>query len=65
MKNIDGGVILLVKLQFSKVADTWNFAKSNTLPWLFFTFSRLNKWYQITHSMTYGGASYYLIIHWT
>ena len=37
-----GGVLLLVKLQ-----AFCNFTKSNTPPWVFFTFFKLYKWYQI------------------
>ena len=36
---------------FSKVAC--NFTKSNTPSWVFFTFSKLYKWYQIAQSITY------------
>ena len=34
---------------FSTVAG---FTKSNTLPWVFFTFFKLHKWYQIAESIT-------------
>ena len=37
VKNTYGGVLLLVKLQ----AKTCNFTKSNTPPWLFFTFLKI------------------------
>ena len=50
IKNTHGGVLLLVKLQ-PKVC---NFSKSNTPPWLLFTFFKLCKWYQIAQSITYG-----------
>ena len=40
MKNTHGGVLLLVKF----------FTKSNTPPWVFFTFSKLYEWYQIAKS---------------
>ena len=50
IKNTHGGVLLLVKLQ-PKVC---NFTKSNTPPWLLFTFFKLYKWYQIAQSITYG-----------
>ena len=40
-------VLLLVKLQ----ASTRNFTKSNTPPWVFFTFSKLYKWYQIAQNV--------------
>ena len=29
-----------------------NFSKSNTSPWVFFTFYRLSKWYQIAQRTT-------------
>ena len=44
MKNIHGGMLLLVKLQ----AKAYNFTKNNTLPLVFFTFSKLHKRYQIS-----------------
>ena len=47
MKNTHKGVLLLVKLQ----AETWNFTKSNTHPWVLFTFFKLYKWYQIPQSV--------------
>ena len=37
MKNTQGGVLMLVKLQ----ALAFNFTKSNTPPWVFFTFFKL------------------------
>ena len=40
VKNIHGVMSLLVKLQAY-------FTKSNTPPWVFFTFIKLYKWYQI------------------
>ena len=43
VKNIHGGVSLLVKLE----ASACNFTKCNTPPWVFFTFLKLCKWYQI------------------
>ena len=43
VKNTNGGVLLLVKLQ----ASSCNIDKCNTPPWVFFTFFRLHKWYQI------------------
>ena len=48
MKNTHGGVLLLVKLQ----ALACNFTKSYT-PWVFFTFFKLHKWYQIAQRITY------------
>ena len=47
VKNTHGGVILLIKLQ----ASAYNFTKSNTPPWVFFTFFKLYKWYQIAQSV--------------
>ena len=37
-------------VNFSKVAG---FTKINTPPWVFFTFFKLYKWYQIAQSITY------------
>ena len=37
---------------FSKVAG-FNFPKSNTPPWAFFTSFKLRKWYQIAQRTTY------------
>ena len=48
-KNTRGGVLFLVKL----LASACNFPESNTPPWLFFTFLKLYKWYQIAQSITY------------
>ena len=42
-KNTDGGVALFVKLQ----AKACNLTKSNTSPWVFFTFLKLFKWYKL------------------
>ena len=39
VKNTHGGVLLLVKLQ----AEACNVTKSNTPPWVFFTFFILHK----------------------
>ena len=41
-ENNHRGVIPLVK-----------FTKSNTPPWVFFTFCKLNKWYKIAQSVSY------------
>ena len=40
VKDIYGGVLSLV-------------TKMNTPPWMFFTFLKLNKWYQIAQRTTY------------
>ena len=45
VKNKHSGV----KLQ----AQAWNFAKSNTPLWVFFTFFKLYKWYQIAQRNTF------------
>ena len=42
-------VLLLVKLQ----AEACNFTKINTPPWVFFTFFKLYKCYQIAQRITY------------
>ena len=46
VKKSHGGVLLLGKLQ------AYNFTKSNTPPWVFFTFFKLYKWYQIAQNIT-------------
>ena len=45
MKSTHGGMLLLVKLQ----TETSSFTKGNTSPYVFFTFLKLCKWYQIAH----------------
>ena len=47
MKNIHGGVLLLVKLQAEAETEACNFAKSDTPPRVFFMFFKLCEWYQI------------------
>ena len=42
-------MLLLVKLQI----EAWNFTKSHTPLWVFFTSFKLYKWYQIAQSVTY------------
>ena len=49
VKNTHGGVLILVKLQ----AEVCNFTKINTPLWVFFTFLKLCKWYQIAQRITY------------
>ena len=49
VKNTHGGVLILVKLQ----AEACNFTKTNTPPWVFFTFFKLYKWYHIAQRTTY------------
>ena len=48
VKNTDGGVLLLVKVH----PEACNFTKSNTPSWVFFTFFKLYKWYQIAQFIT-------------
>ena len=48
MKNTHEGVLLLRKLH----AKPCNFTKSNAAPWVFFTFFKLYKWYQIVQNIT-------------
>ena len=48
VKNIHGGVLILVKLQ----TEDCNFTKINTLPWVFFMFLKLYKWYKIAQCIT-------------
>ena len=43
VKNTHGGVLI----------SACNFTKINTPPWLFFTFLKLYKWYQIAQRITY------------
>ena len=49
VKNTHRGVLLLGKLQ----ALAYNFTKSNTALWVFFTFFELYELYQIAQSITY------------
>ena len=49
VKNTHGGMLILVTLQ----AKASNFTKINTPPWVFFTFFKLYKWYQIAQRITY------------
>ena len=49
VKNTYGGVLILVKLQSSSL----QFCKINSPPWVFFTFFKLYKWYQIVQRTTY------------
>ena len=49
VKNTHGGVLLLAKLQ----AKGCSFTKSSTPPWVFFTFFKLYKWYQIMQNISY------------
>ena len=49
VKNTNGGVLLVLKLH----AKACNFTKSKSPPWLFFTFFKLYKWYQLAQRITY------------
>ena len=48
LKNTHEGMLILVKLQ----ASACNFTKINSPPWVFFTFFKLYKWYQIAQRTT-------------
>ena len=50
MKITHGGVLILVKLQ----AEACNFTKIYTPPWVFFTFFKLYKWYQMAQRTTFA-----------
>ena len=52
MQNICGALRDLVPCAKS-LAKACNFTKSNTPPWVFFTFFKLYEWYQIAQSTTY------------
>ena len=63
VKNTHGGVLLLVKLQ----ASAWNFTKSNTPLWVFFTFFKLHKRNQIAQRITHQimlGLTFYCGLDW-
>ena len=49
VKNTHEGVLILVKLH----AEACNFTMTNTPPWVFFTFFKLYKWYQIAQRTIY------------
>ena len=57
VKNTRGKVLLLVKVQIER-----NFIKSNTPLCVFFTFSKLYKWYQIAQTITESYGCLFLII---
>ena len=50
VKNINRGVLLLVKFQ----TEACSFIRSNTPPWMSSTYFKLYKWCQIPLSSTYG-----------
>ena len=50
MKNTHGEVFFLVKVQYS----AFNFNKNSTRLWVYFTFFKLCKWYQIAQSFSYA-----------
>ena len=58
MKNTCGGVLLSVKFQ----AKACDFTKSNTPPWVLFTFFKLCKWYQIAQSISHNIAEFKTMI---
>ena len=53
VKNTDSGVLLFVKLQVTK---------SNIPPWVFFTFFKLYKWYEIVQRITYRLSLYMVLV---
>ena len=59
VKNTHGEVSLLLKMQ----ALVCNFTKSNTPPWVFFTFLKLHKWYQIVQSVCYPKFLSYILFN--
>ena len=60
VKKKHEGVLTLVKLQ----ASACNFTKINIPPWVFFTFFKLYKWYQIAQHITYGLCNYLFLSLW-
>ena len=54
VNNTNEGVLILVKLQA--------FTKINTPPWVFFTFFKLYKWYQIAQRITNNILQFSLFI---
>ena len=49
---------------FRKVASACNFTKSNTPPWVFLTFFKLYKWYQIAQSTSFDSVQWNDSIVW-
>ena len=41
-----------------KLSQAYNFPKSNIFPWVFFTFFKLHKWYQIVQRITVWGYNF-------
>ena len=56
VKNTNRGLLILVKLQ----AETCNFTKINNPPWVFFSFLKLYKWYQIAQRATFSCKNVFL-----
>ena len=54
VKNIYGTVLLSIKLK----AQCCSFTKSNTSPWVSFTFSKSYKFYQIAQAISYDHKSW-------
>ena len=44
--------------------STCNFTKSNSLPWVFFTFFKFHEWYHIARSITSNQDSFVSISHY-
>ena len=60
MKNTHGGVLILVTLQ----AEACSFTKINTPPWVFFTFFKLYKYYQIARRTTHDEVQIIVTKYW-
>ena len=58
VENTPGGVVFLVQLQ----ASAGNITKTITPPWVFLTFFKLYKWYQIAQSIVYVFHSLFLMV---
>ena len=54
VKNTHGGLLILVKFQ----TKACNFTKIHTPSWVFFTFFKLYKWYQIVQRTTFKFTSF-------
>ena len=52
--DIRGALRNLVPLVQLKKREASNFTKINAPPWVFFTFLKLYKWYQIAQRITYS-----------
>ena len=48
-----GTISTIWKTWKTPIEQCFSFTKGNTPPWVFFTFFKLHKWYQITQRITY------------